>query len=214
MHVPLRDRNALLLAAGYAPAYPARKLDDPKLEAARNAVQLLLTAHEPFPALSVDRHWHLLNHNRAVPLLLRGVLESLLRPPINVLRLSLHPDGLAPRISNLLQWREHILVRLRHQAETTADPVLMEILKELTNYPVSGGRHTIHDIESLGSVVVPFSLVTDEGELHFVSTTTVFGTPLDVTIAELAIESFFPADARTGEIMRRWMTDGASGDRR
>jgi transcriptional regulator with XRE-family HTH domain len=205
LEIPLRERNTLLLAAGYAPAYPARPLDDPKLEAVRKAVEMVLAGHEPFPALSVDRHWTLLAHNRVVPLLLQGVSESLLQPPVNVLRLSLHPDGLAPRIANFRQWRNHVLARFRHQVEATADPFLMELLKELTACPVQGGERGRHEAESGGSVVVPFSLVTREGVLQFVSTTTIFGTPLDVTIAELAIESFFPADADTAEVMRRWM---------
>jgi transcriptional regulator with XRE-family HTH domain len=201
LEIPLRDRNTLLLAAGYAPAYPARPMADPKLEAVRKAVEMVLTGHEPFPALSVDRHWTLLACNRAVPLLLQGVAEPLLQAPVNVLKLSLHPEGLAPRIANLLQWREHVLGRLRHQVEATADPVLMELLKELSAYPVEARQE---DGEDRG-VIVPLSLVTRHGVLHFVSTTTVFGTPLDVTIAELAIESFFPADANTGEMMRRWV---------
>jgi transcriptional regulator with XRE-family HTH domain len=205
LQIPLRERNTLLLAAGYAPAYPARTLDDPKLDAVRKAVEMVLAGHEPFPALSIDRHWQLLAHNRAVPLLLQGVSESLLQPPVNVLRLSLHPDGLAPRISNLLEWRDHVLERLRHQVEATADPFLLELLKELAGYPVGGGPSRRHNGESPAPVVVPFSLVTREGVLHFLSTTTVFGTPLDVTIAELAIESFFPADANTGDVMRRWI---------
>jgi hypothetical protein len=205
LEIPLRERNTLLLAAGYAPAYPARSLDDPKLDAVRKAVEMVLAGHEPFPALSIDRHWTLLAHNRAVPLLLQGVSECLLQPPVNVLRLSLHPDGLAPRISNLLEWRDHVLERLRHQVVATADPFLMELLKELATYPVGGGQSRRHNRESPAPVVVPLSLVTREGVLHFLSTTTVFGTPLDVTIAELAIESFFPADANTGELMRRWI---------
>jgi MmyB-like transcription regulator ligand binding domain len=122
-----------------------------------------------------------------------------------VLRLSLHPDGLAPRISNLLEWRDHVLGRLRRQVEATADPFLMELLKELAAYPLGGGQSRRHDGEGSAGVVVPLSLVTREGVLQFLSTTTIFGTPLDVTIAELALESFFPADANTGEVMRRWI---------
>jgi transcriptional regulator with XRE-family HTH domain len=118
LEIPLRERNTLLLAAGYAPAYPASPLHDRKLDSVRNAIDMVLAGHEPFPALSVDRHWTLLAHNRAVPFLLQGVSESLLRPPLNVLRLSLHPNGLAPRISNLLEWRDHVLERLRHEVES------------------------------------------------------------------------------------------------
>jgi transcriptional regulator with XRE-family HTH domain len=203
LQVPLRERNTLLLAAGYAPAYSARPLEDPKLGAVRKALDMVLAGHEPFPALAVDRHWTLLASNRALPFLLEGAAEFLLAPPVNALRLSLHPDGLAPRIANLREWREHILGRLRHQVEVTADSQLAHLLAELTAYPVNGPDSMQYDWESGGSVVVPLSLMTGEGTLHFVSTTTMFGTPLDVTIAELAIESFFPADATTAEVMRR-----------
>src|SRR5262249_33028689 len=152
--------------------------------------------HQPFPALAVDQHWTLIAANSAIPPLLAGAAPSLLEPPVNVLRLTLHPEGIAPRIANLLQWRTHILDRLRHQIEATADPVLGELLAELSSYPTARGSIE-PDNKRYGGVVVPLSLVTENGTLNFFSTTTVFGTPLDVTLAELAIESFFPADAAT-----------------
>ena len=135
LDIPLRERNVLLVAAGYAPIFPEKTLDDPALAAARRAVDLVLKGHEPFPALAVDRHWNLIASNAAVPPLLIGADPSLLRPPINVLRLSLHPDGLAPRIANLAEWRAHLLARLRRQIEISADKVLVELLNELAALP-------------------------------------------------------------------------------
>ena len=206
LEVPLRERNTLLLAAGFAPVYSTTPLDDPSLGAARSAIDVVLAGHEPFPALAVDRHWTLIASNRAIPPLLAGATASLLKPPINVLRLTLHPEGIAPRILNLPEWRAHTFARLRHQIGATADPVLGHLLKELSGYPAESesadgdGRY--------GGVVVPLTLLTDHGTLSFFSTTTVFGTPLDVTLAELAIESFFPADAATAEVLRRLSLGG------
>jgi transcriptional regulator with XRE-family HTH domain len=198
LDVPLRERNALLVAAGYAPMYRQRSLDDPALAAARRAVDLVLKGHEPFPALAVDRHWNLVAHNALVPLLMAGAAPALVAPPVNVLRLSLHPDGLAPRIANLAQWRAHLLERLQQQIAATGDAALRTLHDELAAYPMP---HVGHDTPAasgdLGGVVVPFQLVTPDGVLSFISTTTIFGTPVDVTLQELAVESFFPADART-----------------
>jgi transcriptional regulator with XRE-family HTH domain len=207
LEVPLRDRNALLLAAGYAPVYAERKLDDPALAAAKQAVDLVLTGHEPYPALAVDRHWQLVAANRAVAPLLAGAAAELLQPPVNVLRLSLHPSGLAPRVENLRQWRDHVVARLFHQVEVSADPVLTALYEELRSYPLPEANRSTVDrpghAEAYGDVVVPFRLRTDRGVLSFFSTTTVFGTAVDVTLSELAIESFFPADAATAEALRR-----------
>jgi transcriptional regulator with XRE-family HTH domain len=203
LDVPLRERNALLVAAGYAPAFPERPLDDPALRAARKAVDLVLAGHEPYPALAIDRHWTLIASNNAVPPLLAGADPSLLRPPVNALRLSLHPAGLAPRIANLAEWRSHLLARLLRQIEVTADRVLEELLNELCGYP-SSGEGAGGDNEEYAGVAVPFRLVTERGVLSFISTTTIFGTPVDVTLSELALESFFPADAATANILRRF----------
>ncbi|HEY7032893.1 MAG TPA: helix-turn-helix transcriptional regulator [Thermomicrobiales bacterium] len=205
LDIPLRERNELLVAAGFAPVYPERGLDAPALRAAREAVERVLRGHEPYPALAVDRHWTMLAANDAVAPLLVGVAKDLVRPPINVLRLSLHPKGLAPRIANYGQWRGHLLERLRGQVAVSADPVLVALLEELAGYPAPDGLDEAGDADAdreLAGIVVPLRLRTDLGMLSFISTTTVFGTPLDVTLADLAIESFFPADAETGEVLR------------
>jgi transcriptional regulator with XRE-family HTH domain len=204
LDVPLRERNVLLLSAGYAPVYAQRSLDDPALRHVRHAVDLVLKGHEPYPALTVDRHWTLIAHNAAVPALIASADPSLLQLPVNVLRLSLHPKGLAPRIANLPEWRAHLLMRLRQQIDVTADGELIKLLDELSGYSAPGGgkapRASVN--EDYAGVVVPLQFVTDAGVLSFFSTTTIFGTPVDVTLSELAIESFFPADAATAERLR------------
>jgi transcriptional regulator with XRE-family HTH domain len=195
--IPARDRNLLLVAAGFAPALPERSLDDPALAAARRAVELVLKAHEPFPALAVDRHWQLIAANAGVAPLLAGAAPHLLAPPVNVLRLSLHPDGLAPRIANLAEWRAHILHRLEAQVAASGDQVLADLLVELRAYP--GGISRSED--GYGGVAVPLRLRAGEAVLSFLSTTTMFGTPIDVTLSELAIEAFLPADEATAAIL-------------
>ena len=205
--MPLRDRNTLLVAAGYAPVFPQRALDDPALRQARAAVDLVLKGHEPYPALAIDRHWTLLAANRAVAPLLAGARPALLEPPVNVLRLSLHPDGLAPRIANLAEWRAHLLERLRQQIEITADAKLIALREELRALPAPISR-TPPPPDRFAGIVVPLQLVTETGTLSMLSTTTVFGTPVDVTLSELAIESFFPADAATAQAMQRLATRG------
>ena len=203
LDVPLRERNVLLHAAGYAPVYPKRPLADPALESGRKAVELLLRAHEPYPALAVDRHWTLVAANDAVARLLGGADQALLRPPVNVLRLSLHPAGLAPRIANLVEWRSHLLARLRQQIDASADPVLIELMEELRAYPVSDRGLGAGEHDDTAAMVVPLRLATDGGTLNLFSATTVFGTPVDVTLAEIALETFFPADAATADALRR-----------
>ncbi len=200
--IPLRDRNTMLMAAGYAPMYQERALDDPALAPARHAVDLVLKGHEPCPALALDRHWNMVASNRMVAPLLAGVDAGLLKPPLNVLRLSLHPNGLAPRIANLNQWRAHLFTRLRQLIQASADPVLVALLDELQRYPAAAAADGVHlDGEWLG-VVVPLRLITPTGALNFISTTTVFGSPVDVTLQELAVETLFPADAQTAEALR------------
>jgi transcriptional regulator with XRE-family HTH domain len=202
LEVPLRERNALLVAAGFAPMYRQRGLDDPALAAARRAVDLVLKGHEPYPALAVDRHWQLVAANAIVPLLMAGAAPELLQPPVNVLRLSLHPQGLASRIANLAQWRAHLLERLQQQIAATGDAVLQALHDELAAYPVGNAGHAaVAGGGELSSVVVPFQLRTEVGVLSFISTTTIFGTPVDVTLQELAVESFFPADAATAQAL-------------
>ena len=209
LEIPLRERNALLVAAGYAPAYPERRLDDPALQAARQAVDLVLAGHKPYPAHAVDRYWTLVASNHVARPLLVGVAPDLLEPPINVLRLSLHPEGVAPRIANLRQWRAHILHRLRQQVESAADPALDALLSELAGYPVLGDEESEAPLRDLyeSGVVVPLRLRTEWGLLAFFSTITIFGTPVDVTLSELAIEAFFPADPATAEVLRRIAED-------
>lgn len=201
LEVPLRDRNPLLLAAGFAPVFAERKLDDPALEPARRAIDMVLKGHEPYPAIAIDRHWTLIAANAAIAPLLEAVADpSLLEPPVNVLRLSLHPQGLGPHIVNLAEWRAHLLDRLRQQISVSGDPVLEKLLKELLAYPApeaTGEPHT-----DLAGIAVPLRLSTKAGLLSFISTTTVFGTPVDITLSELAIETLFPADEETAAILR------------
>jgi transcriptional regulator with XRE-family HTH domain len=206
LEVPLRDRNVILVAAGFAPHFPDRPLDDPALAAARRAVDAILAAHEPCPALAVDRQWNVIAANRAVAPLLEGVAENLLAGPVNVMRLALHPEGLAPRIANLAEWRAHLIGRLRREIELTADAGLEILLAELSSYPAppASDRRPV----DFGGVAVPLQLITPDGVLSLISTTTVFGTPVDVNLSELALETFFPADAATAEVLRR-MTPAA-----
>ena len=199
LEVPLRDRNTLLLAAGFAPLYRERPLADPALHAAQKAIDLVLLGQEPYPALAIDRHWTMVASNRAVASMLTGITASLLEPPVNVLRLSLHPNGLARRIANLSEWRSHLLDRLRRQIDVSRDPVLSALMSELRAYP----HDDADPVETYAGVVVPLRLITEAGVLSFFSTTMIFGTPVDVTLAELAVELFFPADASTMEVLRR-----------
>jgi transcriptional regulator with XRE-family HTH domain len=199
LEVPLRDRNTLLLAAGFAPAYAQRDLDEPEMGPVREAIDRVLRGHEPYPAVVVDRHWGLVAANRAVPLLIGGAADHLLEPPVNVLRLSLHPEGMAPRIANLGEWRAHLLDRLGRQAVVSGDPALFALHEELAGYPGGEGGH-VPDLEA-GAIAVPLRLRTDDGELAFISTATTFGTATDVTVSELAIESFFPADDATARAL-------------
>jgi len=203
LEVPLRERNVLLIAAGFAPLFRERALADPALDAARQAVDLVLAGHEPHPALAVDHHWNLVSANRAVTPFLTVTEPALLQAPVNVLRLSLHPGGLAPRIVNLAEWRSHLFARLRRQIEVSADPVLVELLRELDAYPGAGTAGSNEADSQYAGVVVPLRLISPSGVLSFISTTTVFGTPMDITLSELALESFFPADAFTAETLRR-----------
>jgi len=199
LDVPLRARNQLLLAAGYAPVFPERPLQDPALDAARRAVERVLRGHEPYPAVVVDQYWTLLSANGAVPLLLEGVAPPLLEPPVNVLRLGLHPDGLAPRIVNLTEWRRNLVERLQHQVEASGDEKLGDLLAELRTYPAPASRHASAQRLDGAGVFVPLQLSTRLGVLSMISTTTVFSGPMDVTLDEMVLECFFPADAETAE---------------
>jgi transcriptional regulator with XRE-family HTH domain len=197
LEIPLRERNLLLVAAGYAPLFPARSLDDPALEAARKAIDVVLQAQKPYPAFALDRHWNMIASNGALPTLYAGVKPELLAPPVNALRLSLHPEGLAPKIVNLGEWRAHLLARLRRQIHLTADATLLALQKEVAAYPAPPAPGV-----SEHSVLIPLKLRFEESVLSFFSTTTLFGTPLDVTLSELALELFFPADAATAAAVR------------
>ena len=205
--VPLRDRNVMLRAAGFASTYQERSMDDPEFRAARQSIDLILSVHEPNPALAIDRHWTMIAANRAVAHLIAGVDPLLLTPPVNVIRLSLHPAGLAPRIINLVEWRRHIIERLQHQIEITGDQAIQDLVEEVRDYPLPPGPPGRAPPRDHEQVAVPFRLATIQGPLSFFSTTTVFGTPVEITLSELAIESFFPADQATAALMRRLMEE-------
>jgi transcriptional regulator with XRE-family HTH domain len=202
LSVPLRERNALLVAAGYAPMYSMHALSDPSMSAARKAVELILNGHEPYPALLVDRHWTLVAANRIVAPMLVGVDASLLAPPMNVLRVTLHPDGMASRIENLAQWHAHVIARVQRDYELTADEKLGELLKELREYPSGDGEVSVETDSGYGGVVVPMKMRTPVGVLTMFSTTTVFGTAVEVTLSELVLEAFYPADEFTAQALR------------
>jgi hypothetical protein len=191
----------MMLAAGYAPVYRERSLEDPEMEPIREALDRVLTGHEPYPAVVVDRAWNMIAGNGSTAALLGGVSAELLQPPVNVLRVSLHPDGMAPRILNLGEWRAHLLERLDRQVALTNDRDVAELLEELRGYPgppppERGPRGPADEI------VATLRLATDAGELSFFSTVATFGTAVDITVAELAIESFFPADEQTATALR------------
>ncbi len=205
LDVPLRERNALLTAAGFAPIYAERALEDPALNAVSQTIDLLLKGMEPYPALTVDRHWHLVASNQATLRLMAGVSQSLLKPPINVLRLSLHPAGLAPRIRNLPQWRAHLLERLRRQIDASHDAPLIELMHELQALPCAPADPT-EATHVYTQIAVPLRLDVDGVVLSMLSTTTVFGTPMDITLAELALEAFVPADDATAKHLREMAT--------
>jgi hypothetical protein len=202
LDVPLRERNRLLTAAGYAPMYREHTLADPAMQAAHAAVQRVLHAHDPYPAIAVDRHWNLVAHNRAAYAFMAGLPDELMTPPVNVLRVSLHPDGLAPRIANFAAWREHLFERLAHQIQMSGDPVLAALGEELRALPVPpGAAHAVPAPRGVVDIAVPLQLHSPVGLLSFISTITVFGTPVEVTLSELAIEAFFPADETTAKAL-------------
>ncbi|QPC87239.1 helix-turn-helix domain-containing protein [Mesorhizobium sp. NBSH29] len=203
LNVPLRERNRMLHAAGFAPVFGERPLDDPALLPAMEAVRAVLKGHEPFPSLAVDRHWNVIATNGALAPFFALVAEpALLQPSANVYRLALHPGGLAPHIVNFAEWRSHLLHRLRAQNDSVADPVLIALEQEITAYPAPATSRSGPTSASHSTIAVPLKLKLGGEVLSFLSTVTVFGTPLDVTLAELAVESLFPADDRTGELLR------------
>lgn len=213
LDVPLRERNAILMAAGFAPVYRDRPLSSPELAGARSIIQRILDGHDPHPALAIDRHWTLLAANRAVGVLLAGVADHLVAGAVNVLRVSLHPDGLASRVVNFHEWRSHIFKRLSHEIDVSADPQLAALLDELKSYPVPGAVRTPKKSEGgdHADIAVPLILTSERGPLSFLSTTTVFGTATDVTLSEVTIEAFFPADMETAKVMAEMVAAPAPG---
>jgi transcriptional regulator with XRE-family HTH domain len=205
LDVPLRDQNMLLLAAGFAPAFQERSLA--ALDAAKSAIDRVLQAHKPYPAFAVDRHWNVVLSNAALPQLYEGCAAELVRPPVNAVRLILHPAGMGPRIVNFTAWRAHTLSVLRQQIETRADPVIQGLLAEVAAYPVPANTETYEGPEAAQQLVTPLRIATRLGTVSFLNTVTVFGTPNDVTLAELALEMLFPADSQTIEIVKNMIQE-------
>jgi transcriptional regulator with XRE-family HTH domain len=201
LEVPLRDRNALLLAAGHSPSYGSADFDSDAMRPVREALDHVLRSHEPYPALVVNRLWELVAANSALTPLLAGVSADLLTPPVNVLRVSLHPEGLAPRIANLEEWSAHLLHRLRRQFVLTRDARIGELYDELRSYPGVATEELVES-EEAGALAVTLRLAIDGGELCFLSTVTTFGTAVDITLAELSVEAFLPADEATATALR------------
>jgi transcriptional regulator with XRE-family HTH domain len=202
LDVPLRDRNLLLVSAGYAPVYTETSMAEPRMDSVRAALRLLLEGHEPFPAVVVDRFWNLIDANAAAGFFMEGVAPELLEPPLNVLRLSLHPDGMARNIVNLVEWRAHMIERVRRHVALTADPALAQLYRELRDYPGADPVGGPAPLPPDGGVVMPLRVRHGDVELSFFTTIATFGTPVDITVAELAIESFYPADPRTTNFLR------------
>jgi transcriptional regulator with XRE-family HTH domain len=210
LDVPLRERNHLLLAAGFAPAFAETALDSPRMSAVRAAVRQILTGHEPYPALVVDRLWNIVDANAGLALFTGCVAPELLQPPANCMRIALHPNGLAPHIANLGEWRAHLLSRIRRQIARTGEVKLVQLYEEVCAYPCDQPEPEI-EIPEPGDIVVPLRFRYEGEELVFFSTVAAFGTPLDITVAELAIELFFPADAHTASVLRDGRAAGAAG---
>ncbi len=197
LDIPLREQNQLLMAAGLAPVYGERSLHDPDMAAVRDGVERVLNAYNPFPCVVVDRGWHIVHANSGAGVLLEGVAPSLLERP-NALRIALHPEGLAPRIRNLPQWRHHLVERLRREVAVSGSGELSTLLAEIESFPGE-----FDDTRDLGGVAVPLELYTPQGNLlTFLSMVTTFGTALDLTAAELSIEAFLPADEVTAAALR------------
>jgi transcriptional regulator with XRE-family HTH domain len=200
LEIPLREQNTLLLAAGYAPAFHERSLAE--LESARLAIDQILQAHKPYPAFALDRHWNVVLSNSALPQLYEGCSADLLREPINAVRLVLHPSGMGPRIINFIEWRAHTITVLRQQIETRPDPVAEALLAEVMTYPAPAAGMALATSEGPQRYATPLQIATRLGTVSFLNTTTIFGTPTDVTLSELALEMLFPADAATIAIVK------------
>lgn len=203
LDIPLREQNTMLLAAGYAPRYPSRPLEDEALTPARHAVQRLLDAHDPYPGIVIDRCWNIVGTNVAASALTAGLPPELLGPPANVYRLCLHPDGLARRTLNFEEWAGYLLHQLRRTIALTCDPALQALDEEVRGYPAVAVAATRNAAPGHASLLVPFEVALPEGQrLSMFTTLTTFGTPLDVTLAELAVELFYPANAESAELLR------------
>ncbi len=201
LDAPLRERNTLLLAAGYAPAFSETSLEAPQMAMVREAIHQVLTGHEPYPAFVVDRAWNILDANASASIFTEGVSPEALEPAANCMRLSLHPRGLAPRIVNLGELRSHLLSRLRRHIARSGDPTLTVLYDELAAYPCDQLEPTV-ELPGPGDIFAPVRMRYEGRELSFFSTVATFGTALDITVAELSIESFYPADAETAAILR------------
>jgi transcriptional regulator with XRE-family HTH domain len=202
LDVPLRDRNGLLIAGGFAPTFHATDFAAPEMQPVREAVDRLLAAHEPYPAILVDRRWMLVAANRAAIVLVDGVAPGLLDPPCNVLRATLHPKGLSSRILNLGEWFDHILGNVRRQIAVTGDDELRALADELVGYAVELGVSVPPPQEASRAIAIPMRLRTDDRDLAFITMIATFGTALDITLTELAIETFLPADATTAAYLQ------------
>jgi transcriptional regulator with XRE-family HTH domain len=201
LDVPLRERNILLLAAGYAPIYGERSLADEDMSLAREALDRFLIAHMPYPAIALDRHLDIVASNDAIGVLLDGVAPWLLEPPANALRITLHPEGMAPSIANLPEWSAHLLHRVGRRVSITGDAVLEELYSELAGYPGVRTEAPAYDVAA--EIVLPLRLRSGPDELSLICTQTTFGTAVDVTLAELSIEAFYPADDTTARLLGR-----------
>jgi transcriptional regulator with XRE-family HTH domain len=210
LDVPLRERNRLLLLAGFAPVFGERSLDEGEMAPARAALERLLSAHEPYPAVVIDRHWNIVAANRGVAYVTRGVAAELLAPPANALRIALHPDGMAPRISNLAEWSGYLLTRLRREIEVTRDPELESLYREVVTYPGVTAEHDRTGPPMPNDIMLMHELRLEDTQLTLFSTLTTFGTARDLTLAELTIEAFYPANPQTAEALTAAVRDAQS----
>ncbi|MBR0839200.1 helix-turn-helix transcriptional regulator [Bradyrhizobium liaoningense] len=200
LNLSLRDQNLLLLAAGFAPAFAERSLEE--MSSARSAMEQILQVHLPYPAYVLDRHWNVVLSNAALPQLYEGCSPELLRSPVNAVRLTLHPDGMGPRVENFVEWRAHTVTVLKQQLQARADPVIQALLTEVLSYPAPRGAMALAMSEGSQRYASPLRVQTRFGRVSFLNTTTVFGAPADVTLSELALEMLFPADAATIAIVK------------
>ncbi|MBT2482838.1 helix-turn-helix domain-containing protein [Streptomyces sp. ISL-94] len=202
LDVPMRERNSLLLSAGYAPRYAHTPLDDPSMGTLRQGLERLLSGYEPYPALVVDATYDVIAANRGILMLLDGLPEHLLVPPLNAMRITLHPEGLAPRIRNIREWRGHLLAQMERQIALARSEPLRALHEEVSAYPVPDGPGDAEADEPVPYFALPLVIEHDGHVLSFVSSISTFNTPMDVTVAELAIETLLPADPATVKYLR------------